>query len=163
MNKKRKFFQRSCQPSTSICDTDEWREPSTNPEDASDDTSSMFSNHWRVYMDQAEHFRQIQARKQVELNEKFGVFVDHSPSFPKDNCNITLPDSLSGIDRIEVNYQLKEMLHKENEALSQARFYRDRCESLEQTVRRLQTEKGVRYFWRNKILKGTVEVVRFSS
>ena len=131
------------------------RELNANPEDASDDTSSVFSNHWRVYMDQAEHFRQMQTRKQAELHEKFGAFVDHSPSFPKDNRNISLPDSLSGIDRVEINHQLKEMLRKENEALSQARFFRDRCETLEQTVRRLQTEKeGVRYFWRNKILEG---------
>lgn len=49
-------------------------------------------------------------------------FVDHSPIYLKDTRNITLSDSLSGIDRIEVTYQLKEMLCKENEALTQAHF-----------------------------------------
>ena len=74
------------------------RELNANTEDASDDTSSVFSNYWRVYMDEAEHFHQMQTRKQAELHEKFETFVDHSPSFPKDIHNISLPDSLSGIE-----------------------------------------------------------------
>lgn len=50
---------------------------------------------------------------------------------------------------------MKEMLQCENEALFKARFFRDRCESLEQKIRQLQTEKeGVRYFWRNRVLEG---------
>ena len=106
-------------------------------------------------MDQAENFRQVQAQKQAELDDKYGTFVDRAPTFPADSRKITLPDSLKGIDRVEVSFQLKEMLKKENEALFNARFYRDRCETLEQTVRQLQTEKeAVRYFWRNKVLEG---------
>ena len=57
-----------------------------------DDASSMFSHLWRVYTYQAEHFREMQARKKAELDEKFEAFVDHSPSFPEDSCIITLPD-----------------------------------------------------------------------
>lgn len=39
--------------------------------------------------------------------------------------------------------------------LFQARFFRDRCEQLNQKIRQLETEKeGVRYFWRNKVLEG---------
>ena len=45
----RKFFERLQQPTSCAAG-----ELSTHLED--DDTSSVFSNHWRVYMDQAEHF-----------------------------------------------------------------------------------------------------------
>ena len=147
MNKKRKYFEKTHDSSKEMSNQ--------NTDDGSSDSSSLCRSHWRPYMDQAEHFRQTQARKQSELDKKIGAFIDSSPTFPKDNRTITLPDSLKGLDRVEVNYQLKEMLLKENEALSQARFFRDRCETLEQTIRQLQTEKeGVRYFWRNKVLEG---------
>ena len=36
----------------------------------------------------------------------------------------------------------------------EARFFRDRCEQLNQKIRQLETEKGVRYFWHNKVLEG---------
>ena len=52
LTKKESFFQRA-QPCTSISATDELSELSANPEDAGDYTSSVFSNHWHVYMDQA--------------------------------------------------------------------------------------------------------------
>ena len=90
-------------------------------------------------------FLQIQAQKKARLDEKFETFVDHSPTFPKDDCKIVLPGNLSGIELKWVN----RMLQSENQALFKARFFRDRCESLEQKICQLQTEKeGVRYFWR---------------
>ena len=95
----------------------------------------------------------IQAEKKAKL-EEFETFVDHSPSFPKDHRQIVVPECLNGIDRVEVTHQMREMLQSENEALFQARFFRDRCESLKQKIRQLQTEKGVRYFWRNGVLEG---------
>ena len=47
-------------------------------------------------MDQADNFLQIQAQK-ARL-EKFETSVDHSPTFPKDNRKIVLPENLNGIE-----------------------------------------------------------------
>ena len=132
-------------------------EPKLNvdPEGESSDSSSTTLEHWQVFMDEADNFRQIQADKRAKLDEKFEAFVDHSPSFPKDHRKFVVPKCLDGIDRVEVTHQMREMLESENQALFQARFFRDRCESLKQQIRQLQTEKeGVRYFWRNRVLEG---------
>lgn len=155
-NKKRKYFQQQqCLSSSNTCSAEVAIPSCPNSEDGSNDSNSVHPYEWKIFKDQAERFRQMQAMKKAKLDEKFGTFVDQSPSFPKDNRNIILPDCLSGIDRVEVSHQMKEMLQNENEALSQARFYRDKCESLEQRIRRLHTEKeGIRYFWRNKVLEG---------
>ena len=155
MNKKRKFFER--RQSSNPAASSSVGEPKQifGPENDSNDSSSVFSERWQVFMDEAANFRQVQAEKKAKLDEKFETFVDQSPSFPKDNRKIIVPDSLNGIDRVEVSHQMKEMLQNENQALFQARFFRDRCESLEQKIRQLQTEKeGVRYFWRNRVLEG---------
>ena len=82
------------------------------PENDSNDSSSVFSECWQVFTDEAANFRQVQAEKKAKLDEKFETFVEQSPSFPKDNHKIILPDSLSGIDRVEVSHQMKEMKTK---------------------------------------------------
>ena len=152
MNKKRKFFER--RRSNSGPSVDESKLTS-GPEGESSDSSSITAEHWRVFMDEADNFRQIQAEKKAKLDEEFENFADHSPSFPKDHRQIVVPECLNGIDRVEVTHQMREMLQSENEALFHARFFRDRCESLKQKIRQLQTEKeGVRYFWRNRVLEG---------
>ena len=64
-------------------------------------------------------------------------------------------DLLSVHDRVEVTYQMKELIHRQKDAEFHAKFFRDRCEQLNQKIRQLETEKeGVRYFWRNKVLEG---------
>ena len=51
--------------------------------------------------------------------------------------------------------KIQSILKKENNALFQARFYRNRCAELKKRIRELEYEKeGVRYFWRNQILEG---------
>ena len=155
MNKKRKYFERRQSVSSSAA-SPAIDEPKQNldPEIESNYSYSTTDDHWRVHMDQADNFLQIQAQKKASLDEKFETFVDHSPTFPKDDRKIVLPESLNGIDRVEVSHQMKEMLQGENQALFKARFFRDRCESLEQKIRQLQTEKeGVRYFCRNRVLE----------
>ena len=72
--------------------------PNQNTDDGSSDSSSLCRSHWRPYMDQAEHLHQTQAKRQSELDQKIGAFVHLSPTFPKDNRAITLPDSLKGLD-----------------------------------------------------------------
>ena len=105
-------------------------------------------------MDEAKRFQQTQERKKAEQDRKFQSFVDESPCFPEDNPNLKLPQSLSGIDRVEVTYQMKELIHRQKDVEFHARFFRDRCEQLNQKIRQLETEKGVRYFGRNKVLEG---------
>ena len=79
--------------------------------------------------------------------------MDESPSFPVDERKVILPDSLSGIDRVEVGAQISDILKKENKALSQARFYRNCCAHLQMRIRELENEKeGIRFFWRNQIV-----------
>lgn len=165
-NKKRKFFEK-CAQSTSTCTSDKLvpSAPSLaydndidhdySLNDNSTDSSSVDHDCWKVYDNQAKYIRQAQMKKSAELSEKFHDFIDPSPAFPSDNRKVKLPASLSGIDRVKVSYQLKEMQEIENNALFQARFYRDRCECLEQKIRQLQTEKeGIRYFWRNQVFEG---------
>ena len=105
-------------------------------------------------MDEAKRFQQTQEIKKAEQDRKFQSFVDESPCFPDDNPNLKLPQSLSGIDRVEVTYQMKELIHRQKDAEFHAKFFRDRCEQLNQKIKQLETEKqGVRYFWRNKVLE----------
>lgn len=81
--------------------------------------------------------------------------MDKSPCFPNDERKVTLPDTLSGIDRVELSAQISDVIKKENEALSQARFYRDWCVELQKRIRELENEKeGIRFFWRNQIVEG---------
>ena len=112
------------------------------------------SDWWDILLDEAERFRERLSKKEAVLNDKYGGFYDEELSFPEDTLNFTLPESLSGIDRVAVSSQLQEMLKKENHAMFHARFYRDRCTELEQRCRQLENQKeGVRYFWRNKVFK----------
>ena len=108
MNKKRKFFER--RQSSNPAASSSVGEPKQifGPENDSNDSSSVFSERWQVFMDEAANFRQVQAEKKAKLDEKFETFVDQSPSFPKDNRKIIVPDSLNGIDRVEVSHQMKE-------------------------------------------------------
>ena len=106
-------------------------------------------------MQQAEDWRRSQQRKTELLKQRYGDFKDESPPFPTDERKIKLPSSLEGIDRVDVNAQIQSILKKENNALFQARFYRNRCAELKKRIRELEDEKeGVRYFWRNQILEG---------
>ena len=109
-----------------------------------------------VLMDEARRFRQIQDMRREKLDDKFGSFIDESPCFPEDeNPKIKLPQSLCGIDKVEITSQIHELMNKQKKTQFQATFFRDRCEELQQRIRQLKTEKeGVRYFWRNKILEG---------
>ena len=50
--------------------------------------------------------------------------------------------------------EMNDMLQSENTALQTARLYCDRCTELKQRIRELETEEGVRCFWRNKLLEG---------
>lgn len=113
------------------------------------------SDRWDILLDEAERFRECLSKKEAMLNAKYGAFDDNELSFPEDiRPKFTLPDSLSGIDRITVSSQLQEMLTKENHAMFHARFYRDRCTELKQRCRQLENEKeGVRYFWWNKVFE----------
>ena len=113
------------------------------------------SDRWDALMDQAENSRILEENKRIELENRYGHFVDESPSFPSDERKVILPDSLSGIDRVEIGVQINDILKKENEALSQARFYRNWCANLQQRIRELENEKeGIRFFWRNQIVEG---------
>jgi len=95
------------------------------------------------------------------MDDKYGDFCDKELSSSDDPCNLTIPKSLSGIDRVVVTSQLVDMLNKENNALFYARFYRDRCTELEQHCRQLENEKeGVRYFWRIKCWNLSLEGVK---
>ena len=51
------------------------------------------------------------------MDDKYGDFCDKKLSFPDDPCNLTIPKSLSGINRVVVTIQLVDMLNKENNAL----------------------------------------------
>ena len=112
------------------------------------------SDQWDILLDEAERFRQKQLEKEAELKHKYGDYHDMDNSFPDDSPHFSIPNSLSGIDRVVVGSQLADMLKKENHALFYARFYRDRCTELEQCCRQLKTEQEcIRYFWRNKVLE----------
>ena len=63
------------------------------------------SDQWDILLDEAERFRLYLSKKKAVLNDKYGGFLDEL-SFPDDNLNFTLPESLSGIDRVSVSSQL---------------------------------------------------------
>ena len=148
--KKRKYFQKA----NLLAVTDNQRD-SDDIAHIGVESESSCSGQYDVLMDEAKRFREAQEEKKAELNNKFKDFVDHSPCFPDDAVNIQLPPSVRGIDRVEVNHKMKELIHKQKNVMFQAKFFRDRCEQLEQKIRQLKTEKeGVRYFWRNKVLEG---------
>ena len=128
---------------------------STSQDDLSESTSfHPGSDFWDVHMQQAEYWQQREREKSEQLKNKYGDFKDDSPSFPSDERKISLPSVLQGIDRVDVSAQFKSVLEKENKALFQARFFRNRCAELEKRIRQLEDEKeGVRYFWRNQILE----------
>ena len=85
-------------------------------------------------MEQAEDWRCLQEKTEL-LKHKYGDFKDEYPSFPTDEQQIKLPSSLEGIDRVDVNAQIQSILEKENHALFQARFYRNRCAELKKRMR----------------------------
>lgn len=131
---------------------------STSHHASSESGSGSFhagSDKWDIHMHEAEKFRCIQSHKIKALDHKFGQFKDNSPCFPNDERKISLPRSLTGIDRIEMGATINDILQSENKALFQARFYRNRCTDLEKKIRELEDEReGVRYFWRNQVLEG---------
>ena len=63
------------------------------------------SDQWDILLDEAERFRLYLSKKKAVLNDKYGGFLDEL-SFPDDNLNFTLPESLSGIDRVSASSQL---------------------------------------------------------
>ena len=56
-----------------------------------------------ILLDEAERFRLYLSKKKAVLNDKYGGFRDEELN---DNLNFTLPESLSGIDRVSVSSQL---------------------------------------------------------
>ena len=50
------------------------------PKGESSDSSSITSEHWRVFMDKGDNFQQMQVEKKAKCDEEFETFVDHSPS-----------------------------------------------------------------------------------
>ena len=130
------------------------QENSLNRSDTCSESTSFHpgSDRWDTLMDQAEISPILQENKRIELENRCGDFVDESPSFPVEERKVILPDSLSGIDRVEVGAQISDILKKEYEALSQARFYRNCCDYVQMRIRELENEKeGIRFFWRNQI------------
>lgn len=104
---------------------------------------------------QDENSRLLKEEKLAQLQKQYGSFCDASPCFPSDDQKIKLPECLMGIERVEIKAKIDELLKKENNALFQARFFRNRCSELEEQVRKLETEKeGIRFFWRNQVLEG---------
>ena len=97
-----------------------------------------------VLMDEAKRFRQVQDMNRAKLDDKFGSFIDKSPCFPhEENPEIKLPQSLCGIDKIEVTSQIHELIKKQEKTQFHATFFRDRCEELQQRIRQLETGKRV--------------------
>ena len=144
---------RFCNRSNSNCVQ---KDISTTSQDDLTESSSFHpgSDFYDVHIQQAEHWRLRQEEKSEQLKKKYGEFKDDSPSFPSDENKISLPNTLQGIDRVDVNAQFQSVLEKENKALFQARFFRNRCAELEKRIRQLEDEKeGVRYFWRNQVLE----------
>lgn len=45
-------------------------------------------------MDQAENSRILRENKQIDLENRFGHFVDKSPCFPSDEQKVTLHDGI---------------------------------------------------------------------
>ena len=85
------------------------------PEGESSDSSNITSEHWQVFMDEADNFRQIQAEKKAKLDGEFETFLDHSqfPKRPSPNCCTRM----SQWNRVEMIHQMREMLQSENEAV----------------------------------------------
>ena len=95
-----------------------------------------------VLMDEARRFRQIQDMKRTKLDDKFGSFVDKSPCFADDeNPKIKLPQSLCGIDKVEITSQIHKLISKQKKTQFQATFFRDRCEELQQRIRQRWRKK----------------------
>ena len=54
------------------------------------------SDWWDPLLDQAVTSRILQKNKRIELENRYGDFVDESPSFPVDEWKVILCDSLCG-------------------------------------------------------------------
>lgn len=126
------------------------------PSEASSDLyRGIGSARWDSMLDEAARMRQAMREVVEDKTKMYGSYEDVEPSFPDGDEQLELPQSLSGIDRVIVTSQLKDMRAREKGALFKARFFRNKCTELHQRCRALQTEKEeVRFFWRNKLLEG---------
>ena len=94
------------------------------------------------------------------MDQAYGAFHDKDACFPDDLRHLTIPKSITGIDRVVRTEQLNDMLKRENKALFCARFYRDRCFDLEQHCGLLEIEKVPDISEETKYYKTSVEVVK---
>lgn len=99
--------------------------------------------------------RALKAKKDAELRNKFATYVDSSPAFPFGNRQINIPKDVTGINRVLLETEMKNLVYNETKAIEQARLYRDKCDKFEQQCRLLESEKeAVRCFWRNEVIEG---------
>ena len=132
----------------------EYHEGTLSKSNSCRSSSSLSDFRWREVNEKAAMIRQEQAEKEEELKRKYGAYVD-SETYLLNSEMPKIPDSLSGVQRVEVLTLVKELCKRENKAISNAHLYRDECTQLKHRCRELEEEKeGIRYFWRNKVMEG---------
>ena len=129
---------------------------------STDDSDSLPAD-WegKALMQEAEQIRQRLADKEADLMRKYGDYVDSEPAFVFRNKKPYIPTTVGGIDRKVVEVEMNKLLCNERKALEQAMIYRDKCTTLKEKCRQLETEKeGVRFFWRNKLMEGQTHAAK---
>lgn len=129
---------------------------SISPAFSSASTDSLPRNHdWDILETEAAQMIAFQAEKDAELRNKYATYVDSSPVFPYNNRQINIPKTVTGVDRVLIETEMKSLIYSEMKAIEQARLYRDKCDELNHQCDKLESEKeAVRYFWRNKLIEG---------
>lgn len=129
---------------------------SISPALSSASTDSLPRNHdWDILDTEAAQMRAFQAEKDAELRNKYAAYVDSSPVFPFSNHQVNIPKGVTGVNRVLLETEMKNLIYSETKAIEQARLYRNKCDELKQQCDKLESEKeAVRYFWRNKLIEG---------
>ena len=101
-------------------------------------------------LQEAKELREQAEIQEANLKKQYQDLEDSEKAFPNEKATFKIPSDVHGVSRTYVEQHLREMLHKENQALLSARIYRDKCTELQRRCGQLEYEKeGVRFFWRN--------------
>ena len=57
---------------------------------------------WKWLKKEAEQIRDLQAKKEAELKQKYSTYIDSEPSFEFSPRKLNVPSNIAGIDRVVV-------------------------------------------------------------
>ena len=106
--------------------------------------------------------RRAAREKQSSLAHAYRTHVDSSPAIEESNSLLPkVIKKLSPVDRITIRRYVGDLKDKERQAINLAGLYRTQNAKLKQMCLDLRSNafkerEGVRYFWRQQILEGSL-------